>query len=142
MKEFHRIRRDTKHDGIGDKYTLKGSIDASRVRADISKHNYDESDRLIKASYPGSLKNQKDWIAWSLSIRNYLPNILRQNGVPLRYVICENPDPKYYGEDEEACDFEQMSINYAPFYRVVYNNNARKVRQMIHAFLQGETSET
>ena len=68
---------------------------------DIRKNNTGDSDRLIKAAYPGKLENQRDLIAWSQSLRKYLSTILGQNEYPLIYFICENPYPNYGGEDDE-----------------------------------------
>ena len=33
-----------------------------------------------------------------------------KDGVPLIYIICENPDPKYNVENDKDYDFEQLSI--------------------------------
>ena len=56
--------------------------------------------------------------------------------------FCEKQDTKYNVQYDEANDFEQLSINCAPLYRLFYKTNARKVKQMIHGFLQGDTDET
>ena len=61
---------------------------------------------------------------------------------PLSYVTRENPYPKYDGEDYEDYYFEQLYINCATLSGVVYKTDTRKVHQVIHGFLQGETSET
>ena len=75
------------------------------------------------------------------SLRNYLSTIIGQNGVPLRYVIRENSELNYNGEDDEVYDFEQLPINCAPLFGIVYKTNVRKVHQLIHAFVKGETTE-
>ena len=58
-------------------------------------HGLEESARLSKAVNPGKLKQQKNWITWSRSLKNYLLIILCQNRVPLRYVIRESAAPDY-----------------------------------------------
>ena len=58
-----------------------------------------------------------------------------QNRAPLRYVICKKPDPSYNGEDDEAYDFEQLYINCAPLYLLLYKTDARKVNHMIYGFV-------
>jgi hypothetical protein len=91
------------------------------------------------------LKRQKDWLLWSRSLTNYyLSTILGQEGVPLSCVIRENNDPDYEDEDEdkEDFDFEQLSIKCTPLVGVFYKADARKVHQLIHGFVQGETAET
>jgi hypothetical protein len=88
------------------------------------------------------LKRQKDWLVWSHSLTNYLSTILGQDGVPLSYIICENDEPDYDEEDEEDFDFEQLSIKCAPLIGVFYKIDARKVHQLIHGFVQGETAKT
>jgi hypothetical protein len=59
----------------------------------------------------------------------------------LSYVICESDEPDYEDEDEEDFNFEQLSIKCAPLVGVFYKTDARKVHQLIHGFVQGETSE-
>jgi hypothetical protein len=88
------------------------------------------------------LKRQKDWLVWSRSLTNYLSTILGQDGVPLSYIICENDEPNYDNEDKEDFDFEQLSIKCAPLVRVFYKTDVRKVHQLIHGFVHGETAET
>ena len=109
VQDSQRIIRETTLDGIDETSTFKERNDASTVRTAIQKNNYDNSDSLNKASDPRNHKNQKDQIAQSQSLSNYLSTILGQNGVPLSYVFSENPDPKYNGEDDEY--FQQLSIN-------------------------------
>jgi hypothetical protein len=76
-----------------------------------------------------------------LQPNNYLSTILGQDGVPLSYLIRENDEPDYDDEDEEDFDFKQLSIKCAPLVGVFYKTDARKVHQLIHGFVQGETSE-
>jgi hypothetical protein len=58
--------------------------------------------------------------------------------VPLNYITRDNEEPDYELED----DFEQLTINCAPLSRLVFKTDARKVNQLIHGFVQGETAET
>ena len=142
VKDFQRIFRYTTLDGIEYNSTFKEMIDSERVRAAIRRHNTDKSDRLSKAVDPGNLKKQKEWILLQRSLRNYLSTILGQNRVSLSYAICENPDPKYYGEDDKSYYFEKFSINCSPLSGLVYNTDSRKVHQMIHGFFHGCTADT
>ena len=48
----------------------------------------------------------------------------------------------YAIESQPDYDFEQLSINCVPFSGLNYKIDARKVHQIIHGFIQGETSET
>jgi hypothetical protein len=48
----------------------------------------------------------------------------------------------YEEEDEEDFDFEQLSIKFAPLVGVFYKSDARKVHQLIHGFVEGETAKT
>ena len=89
---------------------FKAAIETAKQRAQIRKHNVEESDSLSTASDPGKLKRQKDWLVWSRSLTNYLSTILGQDGVPLSYIIRENNEPGYEDEDKEDFDFEQLSI--------------------------------
>jgi hypothetical protein len=88
------------------------------------------------------VKRQKDWLVWSGSLTNYLSTILGQDGVPLSYIIRENDEPDYDNEDKADYDFEQLSIKCAPLVGVFYKTDAGKVHQLIHGFMQGETTKT
>jgi hypothetical protein len=121
---------------------FKAAIETAKQRAQIRKHNAEESDSLSTVSDPGNLKRQKDWLVWSLSLTNYLLTILGQEGVPLSYFIRENDEPDYKEEDEEDFDFEQLSIKCALLVGVFNKTDARKVHQLIYGFLQGETAKT
>jgi hypothetical protein len=68
---------------------FKAAIETAKQRAQIRKHNVEESDSLSTAS-DGKLKRQKDWLVWSRSLTNYLSTILGQDGVPLSYVKLMN----------------------------------------------------
>ena len=94
----------------------------------IRKHNADGSYILKKSTNPGKLKSQKEWISWSLSLSNYLSNIIDHNGFPLILVIRKNSHPNYDGEDDESYGCEKFLINWAPLYRLVYNDDAHKVK--------------
>ena len=40
----------------------------------------------------------------------YISTIIGYNGVLLEYIIRKNLEPKYDGEDDKYCCFEQLSI--------------------------------
>jgi hypothetical protein len=126
-QDFRRISRLPTLDGIGAMPDFKAAIETAKQRAQIRKHNAEESDSLSTASDPGKLKRQKDWLVWSRSLTNYLLTILGQDGVPLSYVIRENDDTDYDNEDEEDFDFEQLSIKSAPLVGIFYKTDASKV---------------
>jgi hypothetical protein len=146
VQDFRKISRASTLDGIGAMpEDFKPAIETAKQRAQIRRHNAEESDSLSTASDPGKLKRQKDWLVWSRSLTNYLLTILGQEGVPLSYVIRESDETDYEheDEDEEDFDFEQLSIKCAPLVGLFYKTDARKVLyQLIHGFVQGETAET
>ena len=141
VQDFRRITKTPSLDGIPNMNTFKDVIERARQRAQIRKHNSEESDALSKASNPGKLKRQKEWLVWSRGLNNYLSTILGQDGVPLSYVIREDDEPDREGEEEKDFDFEQMSIKCAPLEGVVYKTDSRKVHQLIHGLVQGEVAE-
>jgi hypothetical protein len=141
-QDFRRISRTVTLDPAIDAAEFRTQIEAAKQRAVIRKHNAEESDGLSKASDPGKLKRQKEWIAWSRGLRNYLSTIAGQDGVPLSYIIRDNEQPDYEIENQPDFDFEQLTINCAPLTGIVFKTDARKVHQLIHGFVQGETSET
>ena len=142
-QDFRRISRDVTLDpAVINAAEFRIQIETARQRAMIRKHNAEESDGLMKAADPGKLKRQKEWTAWSRGLRNYLSTIHGQDGVPLSYVIRDEDDPDYAIEAEDDYDFEQLSIHCAPLTGLVFKTDARKVHQLIHGFVQGETAET
>jgi hypothetical protein len=141
-QDFRRVSRDVTLNDVNDITDFREQIEVARQRALIRSHNAAESDGLSKAADPGKLKRQKEWTAWSAGLANYLSTIQGQDGVPLAYIIRDNTDPDYELEDEDDFDFEQLSINCAPLDGLVFQTDARKVHQLIHGFVQGETAET
>ena len=141
-QDFRRISREVTLDGIADAATFRNLIERAKQRAQIRKHNAEDAEGISKAADPGKLKRQKEWIAWSRGLKNYLSTILGQDGVPLSYVIRENEQPDYDLESQADYDFESLAIDCAPLTGLVFKTDARKVHQLIHGFVQGETSET
>ena len=141
-QDFRRISRVVSLDGIDNAVAFKLVIETARQRAYIRKFNAEEDSGLSKAADPGKLKRQKEWTAWSRGLKNYLSTILGQDGVPLNYIIRANEQPDYDLENENDYDFEQLAINCAPLTGLVFKTDARKVHQLIHGFVQGETAET
>jgi hypothetical protein len=141
-QDFRRISRVPTLDDIADQAEFREALETARLRAQIRRHNAEESDGLSKAADPGKLKRQKEWTTWSRALKNYLSTILGQNGVPLSYVIREEEAPNYELEDEPDYDFEQLSIDCAPMDGLIYKTDSRKVHQLIHGFVQGEVAET
>lgn len=141
-QDFKRVSRAVSLDGVDDEPAFRVLIETAKQRSQIRKHNTEESDGLSKAADPGKLKRQKEWIAWSRGLKNYLSTIQGQNGVPLSYIIRDNALPDYALEDELDFDFEQLTIDCAPLTGLVFKTDARKVHQLIHGFVQGEIAET
>ena len=50
--------------------------------------------------------------------------------------------PDYAIESQPDYNFEQFSINFVPLTGLTYNKYSRKVHQLIHGFVKGETAET
>ena len=68
--------------------------------------------------------------------------MIGQDGVPLSYVIRECAAPDYNVESQPNYNFEQLSINCVLLTGLTYKTDAREVHQLIHRFVQGETSDT
>ena len=56
-------------------------------------------------------------------------------------MIIESAAPDYTIESQPDYDFDQLLINCMLLTVLAYNIDARKVHQLIHGFLQGETAE-
>ena len=66
-----------------------------------------------------------------------LLTILGVNGVPLSYVVRENPKPTPEGHDT----FVQKCIACAPLYGPHFEADARRVHKLSKSFTQGNISE-
>ena len=71
-----------------------------------------------------------------------MSNILVQYGVPLVYVIRESAAIDYTIESQPDYEFEPFSINFVPLTGLTYKIDSRKLHQLIHGFVKGETKET
>ena len=127
--------------GINNAIEFCAAIEAARQREMIRNHSIEESFSLSKAADPGKLKRQEDFITWYRALKNYMPPILCQGGFPLRYVMRESAAPYYTIYLQPYCYFEMLLINCVPFTGLTYKTDARKVYQLIHGFVQGETKE-
>jgi hypothetical protein len=125
-QDFRRISRVPNLDNIADQAEFREALETARLRAQIRRHNAEESDGLSKAADHGKLKRQKEWTTWSRALKNYLSTILGQNGVPLSYVIREEEAPNYELENEPDYDFQQLSIDCAPLDGLIYKTDSRK----------------
>ena len=124
-QDFRRISRAVLLDpAVIDEATFKAQIETAKQRAAI-RENLEESDGLTKAADPGKFKKQKEWIAWSRGLKNYLSAILGQDGVPLSCVICDEVEPDCDLEQEDNCDFEQLRINCAPLSGLFFETDPR-----------------
>jgi hypothetical protein len=140
-QDFRRVSREVTLDpAVTDMAEFRIQIETAKQRA-LIRDSSDEDGGLTKAADPGKLKRQKDWSPWLRGLRNYLSTIRGQDGIPLSYVIRENEEPDYTIEEEDDYDFEQLSINCAPLTGLIFKTDARKVHQLIHGFVQGETAE-
>ena len=57
-------------------------------------------------------------------------------------MIRESEAPDYTVESQLYYDFDQFSINSVPLNGLIYKTDASKLNQLIHGFVQGETTET
>ena len=94
------------------------------------------------AGNTGNLKLHKDWITWSREIKEYLLTIIGQDRVLLSYVIRESAAPDYAIELQPNYNFEKLSTNCVLLTGFNYKTYDREVHQLIHGFVQGETTDT
>ena len=85
----------------------------------------------------GKLKDNRKWNEWITVFENMLSKILGVNGVPLSYVVRENPEPPLEGHDT----FVQKCIAGAPLTGPHFEAYARRIHQLAKYFTQGEILE-
>ena len=71
-----------------------------------------------------------------------MSTILGQDRAPLSYVIIKSEASNSTLESQTDYYFDQLSINSVPLTGLTYKTYARKVHQLIHGFVKGETADT
>jgi hypothetical protein len=75
-QDFRRISGVPNLDDVADQAEFREALETARLRAQMRRHNAEESDGLSKAADPGKLKRQKEWTTWSRALKNCLSTIL------------------------------------------------------------------
>ena len=83
------------------------------------------------------MKNDQKWNKWITGFGNKLSTILGVNGVPLSYVVIENPEPTPEGNDT----FVQKCIACAPLSGPHFEAYAKRVHQLATSFTQEKILE-
>ena len=73
---------------------------------------------------------------------NYLSTNICRDGVPFSHMIRDSEAPDCTIESQPGYNSEKLSINCMPLTSLTYKTDARKVHQIVHVFVKGETTGT
>ena len=136
MQDFARVSETPNIDEL-DESPFMAALGVAAQTSTIRKQEAkDASSVSIKAS-PGKLKEDRKLKEWITGFENMLATILGVNGVPLSYVVRENPEPTPEGHDT----FVQKYIACAPLPGPHFEADARRVHQLATLFTQGKILE-
>ena len=107
-------------------------------RAQIRKQLTDDSSKKAKASSPGPLVSEDDWISWETKFVNYLSTIPGVDGVPLSYVIRVSLNPDV---NTVFTSFVEETVAKAPLSGTYFDADRDTVHQALVSFTTGENSE-
>lgn len=107
-------------------------------RAQIRKQLHDDSSNKTKASSPGPLASEDDWISWETKFINYLSTIPGVDGVPLSYVVRILDTPEV---NTVYTSFVEETVAKAPLLGSYFEADRDTVHQAIVSFTAGEHSE-
>ena len=92
-----------------------------------------------KEASPGPLVSETKWNEWEPAFENYLSNIMGFNGVPLSYVIRDNPLVDRAPKAGAHADFVEETIARTPLTGVASEADRSTVHQYIVSFTTGQT---
>ena len=104
-------------------------------RAKTHKLYVDKSDTVSSAAKPEKFTKDTEWYDWKQSFTNYLRAIPGRNGVPLKYVIRDNPNPT----NIQHLDFLDDYVDQAPLIGDAFVSDAMEVHTFLTNFLVGNT---
>ena len=109
VQDFVRVSNTPDIDDLDEAY-FRAALGVSSQRSTIRKQEAKDASSASSKASPGKLKDDRKWNEWITRFKNMLSMILGVNGVPLSYVVRENPKPKPKGHDT----FVQKCIACAP----------------------------
>ena len=136
VQDFSRVREMPNIDDL-DEASFRDTLGVATQSSTIRKQEAKDASSISSEASPGKLKDDRKWNEWITGFENMLSTILGVNGVPLSYVVRENPEPTPKGRGT----FVQKCIACAPLTGPHFEADARRVHQLTTSFTQGEILE-
>jgi len=92
-----------------------------------------DASKMLDAAKPKPFTNDVKWDDWEQTFQNYLRFIPGANGIPLTYIIRENPVP----DETPRPDFMDEYVHMAPLVGVSYSEDNLKVLTLLNNFIVG-----
>ena len=136
MQDFSRVSKRPNTDDL-DEASFKAELGMAAQRSTIRKQEAKDDSSVSSEASTGKFKDHRKWNEWIMGFENMLLIILGVNGVPLSYVVRENPEttPKRHDTFVKKC------IACAPLTGPHFDADARRVHQLETSFKQGNISE-
>ena len=136
IKDFQRISLTPNIDGLVEASFL-AALTVASAREEVRQMMINAQDVKAKEASPGPLVSETKWNDWEPAFENYLSNIMGFNGVPLSYVIRENPLVDRVPLAGAHADFVEETIACTPLNGVAFEADRSTVHQYIISFTTG-----
>ena len=140
VKDFQRISLTPDILGL-DESSFLNLLTIASGREEVRQLMISAQDVKSKEASPGPLVSETKWNEWEPAFENYLSNIMGFNGVPLSYVIRDNPLVDRAPKEGAHADFVEETIACTPLTGVAFEADRSTVHQYIVSFTTGQTSE-
>ena len=142
-QDFKRVGKEPTIDGL-DQESFLEALRVARERAVIRASRKDSLESQGKEASPGKLTGVKTWSVWILKLFNYLSMVIGTIGVPLLYVVRESVEDLLTTDGKETdsgIDWERQCILHCPHKGRAFEEDSRRVHQMVLSFCIGEQAE-
>ena len=136
VQDFARVSKTPNINNL-DEASFSDALGVAAQSSTTQKQEAKDASSVSSKASPGKLKDYRKWNEWITRFENMLLYILGVNGVPLLYVVRENPELMLEGQDT----FVQKSVACDPLTGPHFEANARRVHQFVTSFTQGNISE-
>lgn len=93
----------------------------------------DNASDIQKATEPQAFTKSILWDDWDQTFRHYLGNVPGHNGVPLKYIIRDDPNP----DPTPQSNFLDEYVNMAPLFGEAYEHDSLRVLGLINKYIVG-----
>jgi hypothetical protein len=126
VKDRVRLGQAVEFDDATDQLIFVAAIEAAEQRQTIRRERKKNTEGLATLKVDPPLKSSAGWESWGDSIKAALTVAYGSKGVPLLYVIRDDPIPNFLGGD-----WEEIAVNAAPHVGLDYEADKKTVHLFI-----------